>query len=87
MKQAITHENFNAAIDRCRNGLSNIIVSTYGRTILIKSKHLQQWDNAGKPLLIKDSKSEGFYIRRGKGQDYIFPANIQPILFEVNSIQ
>jgi len=37
--------------------------------------------------LIKDSKSEGFYIRRGKGQDYIFPANIQPILFEVNSIQ
>jgi len=85
MKQAITHSTFNEALNRCKNDLSQIAICTHGRTVLIKGKHLKQWDNSGKPLLEMDSKSQGFYIRRGKGKDYIFPPHIQPILFEITN--
>jgi hypothetical protein len=85
MKIVITHENFNSVLDRCKNGLSDILIATHGKATLIKGKHLKQWDNAGKPLLELDTKSKGFYVRRGKAKDYIFPASIQPILFEISN--
>lgn len=83
MKTAITHDTFNGAIDRCKNGLSDILIATHGKATLIKGKHLKQWENAGLNLLEMDSQSKGFYVRRGKAKDYIFPASIQPILFEI----
>ena len=84
MKVAITHENFDSAIDRCKKGLTGIAITTAYRVTLIKAKHLKQWENAGMPLLQKDTKSNGFYLQRGKTKDYIFESKLGPYLFEVS---
>ena len=62
MKVAITHENFDNAIDRCKKGLTNIAIATCYKITIIKGKHLKQWDNAGIPLLKKTLKARGSII-------------------------
>ena len=68
----VTHDNFASAVEALKAG-GQMLILAYGRPVVISAKAWGAWEVTGKRLVFPSKDGKGFWLRRGKGTEYVLP--------------
>jgi hypothetical protein len=75
----VTHETFDAALARVREGASTLIISTFTRTWWIDAKAVAKFAALGLDVIAKSKDGRGFLLRSGRRRDYVMPGYLKEV--------
>lgn len=79
---ALTHDNFDDAFARAKDGKSVIWVRTMTHASPINAKTIKKFEASGHTVLKKSKDGKGFIIQNGSRKDYVFPGQVHEVINE-----